>query len=98
METALTVLSSLLAIAEDTTSSSSVLVTVVTGLENLLPLAVQEYNTLKQPVMNIIAAIEGNSAANEAALVALAPVSAQFDAAWAAATPGGAPATTGATA
>ena len=69
--------------------------TVISVLMQLIPVAVQEGETLVAPIKNIIAALSGNDAVTPAQLTTLQALDAQVDAAFeAAAAAAGAPAPT----
>jgi hypothetical protein len=58
---------------------------VVTFLEQIIPVVVQEAQDLLQPIQNIIAALSANPAATSDQLAALTTLDAQVDAAFEAA-------------
>jgi hypothetical protein len=80
-----TAISTILALVEDIlplVTNSGMVAKVVSTLELLLPIIVQEYNDLVQPVKNIIAALSANPAATADQLAALQALDGQADAAF----------------
>jgi hypothetical protein len=72
--------------------SSGGLSSIISLLEEILPVAVKEAEALVPSIQNILAAIEGSGAVTPAQLSSLASLSAQYDAAFdAAATADGVP-------
>lgn len=63
-------------------SASPAITNVVSLLQKLVPVIVQEYNDLLAPVQNIIAALKANPAATSDQLDTLASLDSQVDAAF----------------
>lgn len=61
-------------------ATADVVAKIIGALEVWIPIIVQEYQALKQPVMNIIAALRGNGAITPEQLDQLDVMEAQLDA------------------
>lgn len=61
-------------------ATADLIAKIITALEVWVPIIIQEYNALKQPVLNVIAALRGNGEITTDQLDQLDKIEAQLDA------------------